>query len=303
MLAIRDLDSSPVEATPPERLPREALDRFERDGLLFVPGLFSADELAPLRRVEGSAAVHERIARIFDSTGEAAELFGWSGGSDDVLGVYVRIARMVEIAQDLLGGEAVYHWHSKLSFKRPHTEGKWDWHQDYGSWYLEGCLRPTMLTVMVAVDPCTVDNGCVQLVRGSNRLGRIDHCAVGQAQGADPAVVEHALETLERVHCVLEPGDAVAFHSNTLHASGPNHTDSPRTVLHISYNTVSNAPRDPIPVHAYSPLAMLPDDVLRTAAHSAEIDLESWSRHREEWEAHRQRRGNVYGYRSEGVKS
>ena len=280
-----------------KRLSPDRVADFDRDGFLLMPGLFNAAEIEPLARL----ARHDpRIAgdtvEVIDSTGRGAELFGWSGVTDDLLGAYVRIARLVEAAEDLLGGQEVYHWHSKLSFKMPHSTGRWDWHQDYGSWYLEGCLRPDMLSAMIAVDACSLDNGCVELIRGSHRLGRIDHVAIGQSQGADPEVVERALEQLQRVACEINPGDVVFFHGNTLHASGPNLSDRPRTVLHVSYNTVRNAPVRGYDHHAYAPLNMLPDTVLKRRSYGVDIDVQGHAESRASWERGREKLGNVYGY-------
>ena len=293
---IRDLPTAP-EPPALKRLDADQVAAFESDGFLLLPALFSGPEIEPLARL---AAGDPRIAgdtvEIIDSTGGGAELFGWSGVTDDLLGAYVRIARLVEAAEDLLGAEPVYHWHSKLSFKKPHSTGRWDWHQDYGSWYREGCLRPEMLSAMIAIDACSRDNGCVELIRGSNRLGRIDHMAIGSSHGADPAVVGRALAEMERVACEIEPGDVVFFHGNTLHASGPNRSDRPRTVLHVSYNTVRNAPSKGYDHHAYAPLEMLPDDVLSRRAYAADIDREAHAESRASWQRGREKLGNIYGY-------
>lgn len=45
--------------------------------------------------------------------------------------------------------------------------GTWEWHQDYGYWYGNGCLWPNMVAVIVAIDPNTRENGCLQLLKGS----------------------------------------------------------------------------------------------------------------------------------------
>ena len=296
MTAIHEL--SPAAARPAlKRLTADQVAAFESDGLLLMPGLFSAAEIELLARLAvDDPRITGEVVEVIDSTGQGAELFGWSGVTDDLLGAYVRIARLVESASDLLGGEPVYHWHSKLSFKKPRSAGRWDWHQDYGSWYLEGCLRPEMLSVMIAIDPCRLENGCVEFIRGSNTLGRIDHVAIGESRGADPDVVARALEEMEHVACEIAPGDAVFFHGNTLHASGPNRSDRPRTVLHVSYNTVRNAPSRGYDHHAYAPLDALPDDVLERRAYAGGIDLESHAETRASWRRGREKLGNVYGY-------
>ena len=300
MTSIRALTPSAPDRTP-QRLAAEQVAAFERDGFLLLPALFEAEEVAlvqDLLRQDPSVADHS--VGILDSSGEPAEIFGWSGASQDVLGAFVRIARLVEAAEDLLEGEPVYHWHSKLSLKRPGSAGRWDWHQDFGSWYREGCLRPEMLTAMVAVDRTTPENGCVQLLRGSHRLGRIDHVPIGPSHGADPAVVARALEALETVACVMEPGDVVFFHGNTLHASGGNGSDTDRTLLHVSYNTVRNQPRDPLLIHAYEPLAVLPDDALASDRFAPKLDEAALTRRIELRK--KQRIGEVYGYQVAGPK-
>ena len=125
------------------------------------------------------------LQAVADSAGKPQEVVSWSRLSDDLVGVFPRVARLVDATEDLIG-LPVYHWHSKLSMKKPGSEGRWDWHQDYGYWYYEGCLAPHMTTCMIGVDRSDRENGCVQLVRGSHLLGRIDHTRIGEATGVDP---------------------------------------------------------------------------------------------------------------------
>ncbi|GIS91250.1 MAG: hypothetical protein CM1200mP20_12910 [Pseudomonadota bacterium] len=90
------------------------------------------------------------------------------------------------MAEDLIG-EPVYHFQSKLTAKDPYVGGAWEWHQDYGYWYYNGCLAPKMLSFMIALDRTDASNGCLKLVRGSHRLGRLDHVQVTPEQNtADP---------------------------------------------------------------------------------------------------------------------
>src|SRR5947207_5127524 len=85
--------------------------------------------------------------------------------------MFARCERVVRSAEKLLGGE-VYHYHSKMVMKDPVVGGAWAWHQDYGYWYHNGVLGPLLTSVFLAVDPCTRQNGCLQVLRGPPGCGR-----------------------------------------------------------------------------------------------------------------------------------
>ena len=187
---------------------------------------------SPRRRAD---AVTHRQPRV------AAVLALWNHPGEDVFGMIARCQRVAAGAELLLGGE-VYHYHSKLTMKRPGGGGRWEWHQDYGYWYQNGCLYPDMLSVAIALEPATRENGCMQVLAGSHKLGRLEHGRVAGQTGADPERVEQALERLELVHCEMEPGDALFFHANTLHCSAANNSDKSRNLLICCYNKASNDP-------------------------------------------------------------
>ncbi len=98
----------------------------------------------------------------------------------------------------------VYHYQSKLTAKEPEVGGAWEWHQDYGYWYYNGCLRPDMLSVMIALDRTDRENGCLQIATGSHQLGRIDHTPLSPTQNeVDPKRMPHILEQCPIEYCEL----------------------------------------------------------------------------------------------------
>ena len=161
-----------------------------------------------------------------------------------------------------LGGE-VYHYHSKMILKDPEVGGAWEWHQDYGYWYHYGCLRPMMASAMIAVDPAKLSNGCLEVLKGSHHLGRLDHSLAGDQSGADPERVKVALEQYEKVAVELEPGDTLFFHCNLLHCSGQNHSPQPRWAMICCYNAASNNPYKISRHPQYTPLEQVDDMLLR----------------------------------------
>ncbi|HEX4568944.1 MAG TPA: phytanoyl-CoA dioxygenase family protein [Dongiaceae bacterium] len=251
------------------RLTGDQIEAYRRDGFVALPGFFAAAEIEPLRRAcLADPEIEGALWALADSQGNPQEVVTWTELGSDYLSVLPRLARMVEAAVETIG-KPVYHWHSKLSMKKPGSAGRWDWHQDYGYWYEEGCLAPDMTTCMIAIDPTDRANGCVELVRGSHLLGRIDHKRLGAASGVDSERLTHILARHERVACKMAPGDAVFFHANTLHASGANSSDRPRTLLHCSYNAIANEPflAEGQAHHKFRPLAMLPDSALLEGAY------------------------------------
>jgi hypothetical protein len=239
------------------------LVRFQCDGYLLVRSLFDADEMRILldyaRQDESlMAAAYARK----DATGAATKLALWNHPGEDLYSMFSRSPRIVDRMQQLLGGE-VYHWHTKMMLKEPFVGGAWEWHQDYGYWYHNGCLYPDLASCLIAVDRATQANGCLQVLKGSHRIGRIDHGKTGDQTGADMERVEVALKRHELVYIECEPGDALFFHSNLLHRSDQNTSPDPRWSLICCYNTRQNDPYKESRHPGYTPLAKVGDDAIK----------------------------------------
>ena len=226
----------------PSALTPAQANAFHRDGYVIARALFDAEETALLRlAMEQDPQIRQNIYHRDDTSGVASKMVLWNHPGDSVYGLAARSRRIVDSMERLLDGE-VYHYHSKLIAKDAHEGGAWEWHQDYGYWYDNGCLFPYMASVMIALDPSTRENGCLQVLKGSHLMGRIDHGTAGEQVGADPSRVAHALEELERIHCELDPGDGLFFHCNTLHSSDQNRSPERRWTLICCYNAARNNP-------------------------------------------------------------
>jgi ectoine hydroxylase-related dioxygenase (phytanoyl-CoA dioxygenase family) len=240
---------------------------FHRDGFIIVRNLFDTAEMAGLLDyAKGDRALANESYVRRDATGAETRL-ALRNDLDDA-SVYTAIVRSQRVAGTMQGllGDEVYHYHHKMMLKEPRIGGAWEWHQDYGYWYNFGCLFPDMGSCMIAVDQATRVNGCLQVIRGSHTIGRIDHVKIGEQVGADPVRVEAALARLDLVYCEMGPGDALFFHSNLLHRSDQNTSDQPRWSLICCYNTRHNDPFITRGRHPnYSPLEIWPDQrVLET---------------------------------------
>ncbi len=211
---------------------------YARDGFVIVRRFFSEAELVPLLDAYRSdPTVNGALYGMVDDEGEPHPICIWTELRDDIIGMIPRMGRMIDAAELLLH-DSCYHWHSKLTVKPPGCQARIDWHQDYYSWYDDGVPFPNLLTIGIAIEPSTRANGCLQLIPGSHHLGRLEY----QDKDRFDRRVERARQTLGLEYCEMDAGDAVFFHSNTLHGSDENRSDSSRLMMFSSYNAKSNEP-------------------------------------------------------------
>jgi hypothetical protein len=237
---------------------------YERDGYIIVPDFFSKAEADLLHRLSMSEAVTSKGFDLNDQTGKKTRLTLWFTPGDDTFGLMSRSKRMVSAIQKLIGTKGkVCHFHSKVMQKEPRTGGAWEWHQDYGYWYKNGFLFPdAMISVMVALTESTIANGCLQVLRGSHKMQRFEHIAIGEQQGADPVFVEETLKHCALVYAELQAGDVLFFHPNLLHRSDANNSDRPRWTIISAYNLDFNKPFREKNPSCITPIDVVPDSAI-----------------------------------------
>ena len=241
----------------------EQVSSFQEDGYLIVRDLFDSDEADILRAAaHADQSFKDNAYDLKDGEGGKAQLVLWNSAGEDLWGSIARSERIVNTMEALLGDE-VYFYHSKMSIKQPRTGGAWSWHQDYGYWYQNGCLWPDMGSAFIAVDPNTRANGCLQVLKGSHKLGRIEHGEYGDQTGANPERTAEAMKVMKTVYVELAPGDTLFFHCNLLHRSDQITSEHPRWSLICCYNTKHNNPYKESHHPFYSPIEKLPDTAIK----------------------------------------
>jgi ectoine hydroxylase len=238
---------------------------YHRDGYVLARGMFDDFEIRLLgQAAREDRALDEHSFGRADGEGGTVRLSLWNHPGDTIYGMVARSESVVDSAEKLLGGE-VYHYHSKMIMKDARVGGAWAWHQDYGYWYQNGVLFPLLTSAFIAVDRATRENGCLQVLKGSHDLGRIEHVLTGDQAGADRDRVEEAAKRLELVHVDMEPGDALFFHCNLLHRSDQNRSEHPRWSMICCYNAARNDPYKESHHPRYTPLAKVSDSAVRAA--------------------------------------
>ena len=249
-------------------LTEEEITLFHKDGFIIIKNMFSAEELKPLQEaIKKDPTMTDSQTAVTYEDGQTWKVSAWTELGETFLGIMPRTARIID-AVELLLEEECYHWHSKIVRKQP-GDGKVVWHTGFSAWYQDGCLYPRTITCSIAIDRNDIENGCLQILRGSHLMGRIDDVVMGNSVGGDPVRIEKAFENHELVYCEMEPGDALFFHAKTLHGSDGNNSDRPRSLIHSAFNARSNEPifREKQKHHLYKPIDKLPDSILKDGNH------------------------------------
>ena len=253
------------------KLTAQQIDDFNREGWLFLPELFSPEEVALL--------AHEAV-NIYDTqrpevwreksgaprTAFAAHLYN---EAFRILGAH---PRMIEPVEQIFG-EKVYMHQFKINAKSAFTGDVWQWHQDYGTWKRDdGMPQPRAMNIAIFIDEVMPINGPLMLVPRSQHAGDLK-------ASHDLATTSYPLWTLdeETVTRLVKEGGIVAptgkgggllmFHGNLVHGSAANITPYPRKIVYLTLCAVSNYIRRPtrpewIAHRDFTPIEPVADDAL-----------------------------------------
>ncbi len=224
----------------------EQLERFERDGFLMLPELFSKDEVAALRaRLPALFAADDPANVVEKNSGEVRTAMGLHL-RDPLFAKLVRHPRLVAPALQILG-EAAYIQQVKVNVKPAFVGEVWQWHYDFATHHGEdGVPEPLALNLHVFLDPVTELNGPLFFIPGSHKHG-------AAPATLDTATTSYLLWVVERdrvralahetglVAATGPAGTALIFGDLMVHASPGNISPYDRCIFSLILNPVANA--------------------------------------------------------------
>lgn len=247
------------------RITKQEIADYDKDGFIIVSNFLGKDEISKLSKAAfEDTTIREHAIDLNDTTGKKTKLTSWYIPGNDVFGQLTKSRRIVQTVDKLLEKNGdVCHFHSKLMQKEPRVGGAWEWHQDYGYWYKNEFLFPDqMISVMIAITNANKENGCLQVIKGSHKMGRLEHGFSGEQVGASQHYVDLALKTMALEYVEINAGDALFFHSNLLHRSEANLSDKPRWSLISCYNRSGNIPYNESSKSSTMPIEVVADEAL-----------------------------------------
>jgi ectoine hydroxylase len=254
------------------KLNDEQLKQFDEEGWVFLPDVFSQDEVDVL-------------------TGELPKIFAmdrpevWrESGSDSVRTAFAahyyneafrrlgRHPRLIGSIMQLLDGPVYMHQY-KINGKAAFDGDVWQWHQDYGTWARDDQMpEARAMNIALFLDEVTEFNGPLYLIPRSHKAGVIE-------AGHDTLTTSYPLWTLDKETVARlaeeggmiapkgKPGSVLMFHSNIVHASAPNISPWGRVIVYLSLCHVDNHIRqfkreEWIAHRDFTPIEPLDDDCL-----------------------------------------
>ena len=211
----------------------QQLEQYERDGIVFPVSVLSpaaADSyrsaLESLTENCGQGALKrlECLHLFFDWAHALATHPALLDAVEDVLGDDI-----------LIDGSLVFH-------KPPNDSSYVSWHQDsvYSGWN-----KTPSTSAWIALTPSERRNGCMRAIPGSHKLGVMAHGTVSDERNLlDRGERVETVDESRAVDMVLQPGEMSFHHSNLVHGSNPNPSDTPRIGFIVRFVTSQIRDRD-----------------------------------------------------------
>lgn len=244
------------------RLSDEQLRSYQEDGLLLLPELFSAEEVAAIKNAMKPLMEEESPSRVLEKGSSAVRALHGCHLAHDFFHRLTRHPALLEPARQVLESDVYVH-QFKINTKAAFEGDIWEWHQDYIFWRNEdGIMDPRLVNISVFLDDVTEFNGPLLVVPGSQRHGVIllaGDEAPPEGYEDQPDWVsnltadlkysigrEQLAQLVEESGGIRAPkgpaGSVLLFHPNAVHGSAPNMSPWDRALLLVTYNSTENLP-------------------------------------------------------------
>lgn len=203
--------------------------QYEQDGVLALQALYDTSRLEQ---------IHDELARyirdiapklpesdvVFESDATSVRNLWRMDKHDQFFANLAADKQLLELVSALVHGQPVLM--TVQAFNKPAKIGSGvPPHQD-NAYFCQS--PPDALTVWIALDPVTEENGPIYYVRASHEAMR-RHKPSGVA--GNSVGLAHPFDTSDPLVGTLQAGGALVHHCQTIHWSKPNKTDRPRRGL------------------------------------------------------------------------
>ena len=216
------------------RLTESQIAQFHERGFLAVESVTTLDDL---RRIQALLdGLFDRFNALPKSVALDIASDGTAGAAPSIpeINSAVRLAPELfetlafkncrAIARQLIGPRVSFSGDHAI-YKPPRNRKETPWHQDQA--YLGHPFVGQTVSFWLPLQPVTVDMGCMKFIPGSHKSGMLPHHRWGHNPKAH-ALTTDRLDPAQAVACPLPAGGATIHSPLTIHATGPNDTDTAR---------------------------------------------------------------------------
>ncbi|WP_206098474.1 phytanoyl-CoA dioxygenase family protein [Paenibacillus montanisoli] len=200
------------------------VEQFEKDGYVVIPDVLDAELMAEFRsHVEWLARKYPNRRETLDHTLVQFDPFWLRLVADP---------RLLDIAEQFIGPDIALFASSYFNKKAFEGEAVL-WHQDGVYWPLEPM---NVVTLWLAVDDSTPENGCLRVIPGSHKLDLKEYFVNKEVPNALESQIDlkHVDES-QAVDLILKAGSVSIHHPNIIHGSNANLSPHRRCGLTIRY--------------------------------------------------------------------
>jgi ectoine hydroxylase-related dioxygenase (phytanoyl-CoA dioxygenase family) len=222
-------------------------EQFDRDGFILKRSLVSQEMVAQIsaeidslheRMAEKpSAEVHVSWEKQVEGRPKRIKQLMHSELVSPGLNAVLRSNTVLDIVQALIGPR-ISLFHSKLLMKAAQDGTVTPWHQDYAYWK-RGTNRPVQLNCMLAIDPATLENGCIQFVPGTHKGGLQTHDRK-ENMSFGVFLPGYFNPRPGAVPIEMQPGDCIFFGPLVVHGSDGNRSAQDRRANTVAYTVTGD---------------------------------------------------------------
>jgi chlorinating enzyme len=208
-------------------LSSQDIDFYRRNGyLLYHHQLFSDAKLEKL-----TAIFEEHLA---DKGSKLSDELDTPHFRDPRLLEFLLSDEVLDLVEPIIGPN-IGLWSSHFISKDPHTGRATPWHEDSAFWNGRLSRFDGLVTVWLAIDRSTRENGCMRVIPGTHRNGFSEYAPVDQAGNTFQRGIVDVVDESQAVYFELERGESSLHDSRIVHGARPNTSPNRRCGYTMRY--------------------------------------------------------------------
>jgi len=245
------------------KLSSEQIGSYQRDGFVLHRNLLNQQEVDELKAAVLKAVTCMGRKKVAGGSSNMEEGDGYYDKVftqrlnlwliNDTVKSYMLNTELGTMLQTL-EGNPFRVWHDQALIKEPFGNPT-AWHLDNPFWSF---YSRNSISIWIALEPATLENGCMWFIPGTHRLARFDNAGIGQNLG-DLFKVYPEMAQIDPVAVPMQPGDCSFHNGLTAHGAGANMTRGRRIAMTCAYmpeGSVFNGQQNILPEQYFKSLTI-----------------------------------------------